>query len=296
MNFSRLTIKLLIITGFFIFPIASQGQISTLRPEIDKIVAGKKLKMGIALLDLSNGDTLSIYGNHRFPMQSIFKLHLGLAMLHEVDRGRFALDDTVRFDSSELYSHLWSPIQKAWPNGYASLPLGEVIRYTIGQSDNSGCDKLFRLLGGPGKVNDYIRSLGITETNIANIELEIQADWNVQFSNYTTPLAAIELLKKIDTRSFLTSLSHRFLWETLLGTSTGSIRKGLPEGAQVAYKTGFSGQNGEGETAANNNIGILMLPDGRRIAYAVFITASTEPQEVNYDVIARIGKCIYESR
>lgn len=278
---------ILFICFLFLFQ-TTWGQLSTLRPEIEKILAGKKLKVGLVLVDLSNGDTLSIRGNDRFPMQSIFKLHLALAVLHEVDQGRFTLSDSIRFRESELYSHLWSPIQKAYPDGDACLTLSEVLRYTLQQSDNSGCDKLFQLAGGPKKVDNYIHRIGIKQTHIENNEFELQSDWNRQFNNYTTPFAAIELLKKIERQSLLSPKSQQFLWQTLLGTTTGTVRQKLPTEVQIAYKTGFSGQNEKGETAANNNIGILILPDNRKIAYAIFITASTEKQEVNYGVIADI--------
>ncbi len=58
-------------------------------------------------------------GNHHFPFQSVYKFHLGIAVLHQVD--------------------LYSPIKDKYPNGLP-LPLREVITYTLAQSDNVGCD------------------------------------------------------------------------------------------------------------------------------------------------------------
>lgn len=277
--------------------ISSWAQPSTIETEIHRITKDKHIKIGIAIKELNKSDAkiIEINGSDRFPMQSVFKLHLSIAVLQQIDQGKLNLTDSIHFDKSELYTHLWSPIQKQYPDGNINLPLSEVLRYTIQQSDNSGCDKLLKLIGGAHNVTRYIHSIGIENINIENNEFELQSDWQRQFNNWTTPMAAIELLEKIDQKSLLTEPTQQFLWQTMLSTSTGSIRNLLPKDAQVAYKTGFSGRNDKGETAANNNIGILIRPDGSRVAYAIFITESTEEQSVNYDIIAQIGNTIFKS-
>lgn len=287
--------KLLLLTLFALLCSNTWAQMSQLHADIKKITEGKKLTIGVAVYDFSNEEIIAININEKFPMQSVFKLHLAMAVLDQVDKGSLKLTDSIHFDKEELYSHLWSPIQKAYPDGDVKLPLSEVIIYTVQQSDNSGCDKLIQLLGGVKNVTKYIHSIGVKSINIENNELELQALWERQFRNWTTPMAAIELLGKINKGSLFKDETQQFLWQTMLGTSTGSIRKYLPKEVQVAYKTGFSGRNDAGVTAANNNVGIMMMPDGRRIAYAIFIADSTEEQDVNYDVIAEIGSSIFKN-
>lgn len=284
--------KLLNILVLVIVSISANAQIAGLRNDIEKLVIDKQLKIGVALLDLSNNDSLFINSDDKFPMQSVYKLPIALCVLHQVDEGKLKLTDTIHFAKNELYEHLWSPIQKAYPSESANLLLSEVINYTIQQSDNSGCDKLIKIAGGTENINNYVHSLGVTQINILNSELEMQSDWNIQYNNWITPQAAIELLEQINRGKLLSAASQDFLWTSMLGTATGSIRKYLPSDIYVAYKTGFSGQNSEGLTAANNNIGIMLSPNGRKVAYAIFVTDSYEPQDTNYEVIAQIGKLI----
>ncbi|MGL5937331.1 MAG: class A beta-lactamase [Phocaeicola sp.] len=269
------------------------AQAVNLKSKIEQIVVQKELKLGVAVMDLATGENYSINSEEHFPMQSLFKLHLSLLVLHCVDQGRFNLTDTLQFNQSELYEHLWSPIRQAHPNGTANLPLSEVIAYTIQQSDNSGCDKLIKLVGGIECLNRYLQSIGVEGVNIEDNEWQLQSDWNKQFRNWTTPSSSIGLLRLINSGTLLSAESQSFLWKTMFATASGSIRNLLPNGSQIAHKTGYSGQNEEGVTAANNDIGIMVLPNGKRIAYAIFITNSIESNAFNYEVIAAIGREIY---
>lgn len=287
-------IRLLLFTAIFtLLTLNSWSQFSSLETQIDSIIKNKKLTVGVAICDLSTGDILSLNGNDKFPMQSVFKFHIALAILNKIDHNHYNLTDSIYLKKSDIIPNLWSPIREKYPNGNINIPLSEIIKYTVAQSDNTGCDKLLNLLGGPAQVNSYIHSLGITDINIANTEKEIQSSWHFQFDNWTTPRAMVNLLTLFYAQTLLSPKTHTFLLETMLSTSTGSIRNNLPSTAKVAHKTGFSGQNSSGVTAANNNVGIMTLPTGKQLAYAIFITSSTEPQEVNYAIIADIGKVIY---
>lgn len=265
------------------------GQISRMRSHIEKIVADKELELGFALYDFSTGDTLSINGEKRFPMQSVFKFPIALAMLHEVDNKKFALNQKIYVGKDDLRPGLWSPIEKQYPAGEVSLPLSEILKLTVALSDNVGCDLLLKLLGGPLVVNDYIHSKGIADIRIQNNEQEIQSSWNVQFDNWVTPDAMIQLLMQFDAKKLLSPESHSFLWNVMAETSTGSIKNKLPKDVVVVHKTGHSGYNEEKVSAATNDVGIIVAPNGKRMAFVIFISNSKESPEINGNVIADIA-------
>lgn len=79
-------------------------------------------------------------------------------------------------------------------------------------------------------------------------------------------------------------------------TETGKNRlKGqLPKGTVVAHKTGWSGTNKDGITAAVNDIGIVFLPNGRHFFISVFVTESTEDGDANEKIIADIAKVTWD--
>jgi beta-lactamase class A len=72
------------------------------------------------------------------------------------------------------------------------------------------------------------------------------------------------------------------------------IRGGLPPGTVVSHKSGSSGTE-KGITAATNDVGLITLPDGRRLALAVFITDSHEDTAALEPVIAAIAKLAYDA-
>ena len=74
--------------------------------------------------------------------------------------------------------------------------------------------------------------------------------------------------------------------------TSGRLRAGLPPGTPLAHKSGSSGTHG-GLTAATNDIGIITLPDGRRLAIAVFVTDSRADDDTRETVIARIARVVY---
>lgn len=271
------------------------GQLSQVRNSIEKIVADKKLELGFALYDFSTGDTLSINGEKRFPMQSVFKFPIALAMLHEVDNKKFDLEQKIYLGKEDLRPGLWSPIEKQYPGGEVYLPLSEILKQTVSLSDNVGCDLLLKLLGGPLVVNDYIHGKGIADIRIQNNEQEIQSSWNVQFDNWITPDAMIQLLMQFNAKKLLLPESHSFLWKVMAETSTGSIKNKLPENVVVVHKTGHSGYNEKKVSAATNDVGIMVAPNGKRLAFAIFVADSKEPQEVNANVIADIAVVLLQA-
>lgn len=80
------------------------------------------------------------------------------------------------------------------------------------------------------------------------------------------------------------------------GTKTGqnSIRGELPKSTKIAHKTGYSGKNKNGLTAALNDIGIVFLPNGKYFYLSVFVTDSMETYEANQKIIADVAKAVWD--
>lgn len=285
------------IISYIIFILVSSftfAQTDGIRKEISKIIKGKSATIGVALYDVQTGKTLNINGDKHFPMQSVFKFPIALKVLAEVDKGKMNLKDSIFITAKDLIPRTWSPIRDNFPEGNIKMPLSEIVRYTISQSDNNGCDILLHLLGGTSEVNNYLSSLGITEMKIKKTEAEQHLTPSAQFDNWTTPTCAIQLLKLFQEKKILSTDSRNFLWKTMTETSTGSVKSQIPQDVIVAHKTGsafFPGSN------VVNDIGVMQMPDNRTILYAIFIMNSKESKEANYQVIADIAKvvCQYSS-
>jgi len=268
------------------------SQTANIRKEINGIVNGKKAIIGIALYKCNNDGMLNFNGNKHFPMQSVFKFPIVLKVLNDVDKGKMNLSDSIFISNKDLRPNTWSPIRNKYPNGNIRMALSDIIRYTISQSDNNGCDILLQLAGGTAVVNNYIHSLGIKNMNIEKTEAEQQKSYNAQFKNWTTPISAIHLLQLFNNKKVLKQDTYNFLWATMTETSTGSIKNKIPQSITVAHKTGsaFYPHN-----FVTNDIGIMSLPHKQTVLYAIFIMNSKESKETNYEIIADIAQIIYKN-
>ncbi len=272
------------------------AQPEALRAGIEKVLSTKDAIVGVAIKGPGSSDTLSVNGNRRFPMQSVFKFHIALAVLHDVEKGKLKLDTPIPVDKSDLLQNTHSPLRDKYPNGGVSIPLTEILQYTVSFSDNSGCDILLKLIGGPEVVNDYIHSLGVRDVSIVATEKEMHSAWDIQFNNWSTPKAAVELLQVFYREKVLSKSGREFLWKAMTETPTGKnrIRGQLPSGTVVGDKTGTSGQSADGIMAAVNDMGIVLLPEGKHYTICIFVSNSREDFATNEKIIAEISKLAWD--
>jgi beta-lactamase class A len=230
------------------------------------------------------------------PMQSVFKLPLALTILHQVEQGKFSLDQPIRFlPEDRILPRPYSPLQDKYPDAGVDVPLRTLLEMTVSLSDNTAADILLRLAGGPRVVSEYIASLGITGFHLRDGERALHHDKPLQYRNWFEPRGAVQLLRRIADHSPLTA-EHTGL---LLGwmrpsTPTGRLDGDLPSGTSVAHKSGTSDVD-NGVAHATNDIGLIALPDGRQLAIAVFVTDSTAEEATRKKVIARIGRAAYDA-
>jgi beta-lactamase class A/beta-lactamase class A VEB len=289
----------LALLAFLLFLTAGHSQeIETLRQTIEDITSSRNAVVGVAITGFKVEDTLSINGQKQFPMQSVFKFPIALAVLSEVEKEHFSLDQKIDIKKSELLPGLWSPIRKKYPEG-STLTIAEIIKYTVALSDNVGCDVLLKLLGGPLVIENHFSGLGFKDFAVKINEETMQNNWDQQFLNWTTPKEANKILALFyeNTNSLLSDENHAFIWNIMKGTKTGQgrLRGQLPKETIVAHKTGWSGKNKEtGITAAVNDIGIVFLPNGEHFTISVFITESAENLDANEKIIADIAKAAWD--
>jgi beta-lactamase class A len=266
-----------------------------LQNRIEQIAAVAKGRVGVAAEVLGTTESVSLNPHEHFPMQSVYKLPIAMAVLVQVDNGKLLLDQSVRVEKSDLVrSGQHSPIRDKNPNG-VELSLRELLRFAVSESDGTASDVLLKLVGVEG-VSKYLNELGISEIVVANSEKEIGLDWETQYRNWASPEGSLQLLRSLHDRRGVSEESQQLLFKFMRETPTGPKRlKGLlPNTAVVAHKTGTSGTAG-GISAATNDIGLVTLPNGRQVAIAVFVSDSPADLATRETVIAQIAKAIWDS-
>ncbi|MES3084898.1 serine hydrolase [Sphingomonas faeni] len=244
--------------------VASTADLVGLERQLAKLVAERPGDYGIAALDLSDGSTVAVNGDIPFPMASTVKLAIAAAYLADVDQGRRSLSDMI-----------------------VGRPAAKVMELMIIRSDNQATDQLLAALGGPVAIQQWLWTQKIPGIRMDRTIAQLLRERGhlADYKDVATPIAMVTLLHKLDNGTVLTAQSRVFLLELMSRCATGTrrIRALLPAGTRVEDKTGTL----DGIT---NDVGFITMPDGRRVAVAVFARGGRDRQPV----IAEVARVIYD--
>ncbi len=71
--------------------------------DIERIVSDKDAIVGVSIIANNGKDTVSLNEDKHFPMQSVFKFHIALAILSEIDEGKLSLDQEIVLSKRIFY-------------------------------------------------------------------------------------------------------------------------------------------------------------------------------------------------
>jgi beta-lactamase class A len=235
-----------------------------LEQQLASISADNPGNLGFAALDLETGEFVGVNGDKAFPMASTIKVAIAANYLAQVEHGRRTLSDTISGRRAD-----------------------RLIEAMLIRSDNYATDLLIRDLGGPATIQAWLTQSGITglriDRNIAQLLRARRDLYDVRDSS--TPRAMVMMLQKLDKGTLLSPYHRSYLLGLMARCMTGKnrIRGLLPAGASVQNKTG---------TLSNyaSDIGFITLPNGRRVAVAIFARfGANRPY-----TIARAARVIYD--
>lgn len=264
-----------------------------LQQNLEKISNDFPGEVGIALI--TDEDTICVNGDTHFPMFSVVKFHQALAVNDKLRNGKMHLPSEtnpygIKVTAEDLKPDTWSPLRDKFPEG-GSFSIQQLLEYTLVESDNNACDILFAGIAHPAEVETYIHGLGIQDCGIAWTEDEQHKDMNRCYDNWTTPLAAAQLLGKFyeirDSDDY-----SRFVWKTMANCQTGAnrISRYIADKTQmIVHKTGTGGPADDGKVMGINDIACIILPDGRHFELAVFIKDANCTPEKCEELIAQIA-------
>jgi len=242
---------------------ASSPNLLSLEQQLNSMAANKSADIGVAALDLNSGEAVSIKGNTPFPMASTVKVAVAALYMAQVDNGRRSLDDNI--------------------NGQSARSL---MRRMLVHSDNQATDILLADLGGPGAVHDWLQANGMKGLRVDRTISELlhsKRDLG-DHRDSSTPVAMVDLLKRIYKAELIKPESRNFILDLMAQCQTGKNRmKALLPGVPIEHKTGTL----DGLT---DDVGFITMPDGHRVAVAIFARGgSNRPQ-----TIAETARVIYD--
>ncbi len=259
-----------------------------------QIASTIEAEVGVAARKLDSSEVYLWGDGTQYPMQSVCKFPLALSVLKRVDEGKLHPEQVCKVLPEHLQPDTWSPLRDKFPRG-GDFTLRELLRYCVQESDNNACDYLFALVGGPQTVQNDLKEWQMEGIRICSTEAEMHKNPSLQYANSCTPCAMTELLRAFDAGYLLKPDTTKLLWDMMATCQTGKMRlKGLlSDDYVVAHKTG-TGMAKDGMITAVNDVGIITLPDGRKIAVGIFIKdAKATPAECEA-VIAKIARWLCE--
>src|SRR5260221_2820611 len=236
MRFSALIVSLLALVAQPAVA-ASSPDLLSLEQQLNSMVAGKSADVGVAALDLNSGETVSIKGNIPFPMASTVKVAVAALYLAQVDNGRRSLDDNI--------------------NGQSARSL---MKRMLVHIDNQATDIRLADLEGPQPVDNWLQDNGITGLRVDRTISELLHSrrrlWDRRDSS--TPMAMLELLRRIYNAELIKPQSPDFLLDLMAQCQTGKNRmKALLPGVPVEHKTGTL-------DGLADDVGFMTMPDRHR--------------------------------
>ena len=168
---------------------------STVGQKIRQAIQGKNATVGVAFS--IDGQLFTFNDEHRYPLMSIFKLHVAIAALQKMENECIALDSLRFIESSQIHKDTYSPLRELYPERNFYLSYADLMRYAVSQSDNNACDILIDYLGGIDIVKDRIDKLGITNYNLTETEETMHSRISNCYNNWSTPSSTLQLLEKL---------------------------------------------------------------------------------------------------
>ncbi|MBI4498903.1 MAG: serine hydrolase [Chloroflexi bacterium] len=235
--------------------------LATLAPEAARYLDGRQGTVAVAVYDGLDGNRYGHQSLVRLRSASIIKVAIMAALLDRVQRqGRSVSPQEHRLLSAMIQ---WS--------------------------DNAATTALLRRAGGPPAVQEYLRRIGLTHTQV-----------NPSAWGYTLTTASdmVRLVAQLYFQQILTPELCQYALDLMRGVTPAQrwgITGGLPASASVALKNGWYPENDDGSNWRVHSIGAVEAGDR---AYIIAVL-TRYPQELGMaygqETIAGVAQRIYRA-
>jgi beta-lactamase class A len=238
---------------------------ATLRGQLQARVGRHHGKVGLVLLDLGTGDSLSIRGDEPFPTASNIKVPVLIELFSQIQAGRIRLDDPVamldvdRVGGSGILQLFDAPLR---------ITMKDAATFMISQSDNTATNLIVDKLGIRA-VNERMDRLGYHHTRLwakvgrsrtTSIDPDSSRVWGL---GVTTPREMARMFVSIYRGEAVSRDASEKMIAMLREQAWGynEIPRYLPAGAVAAHKTGSV-------NASRNDCGIVYAqrPEGKNVS------------------------------
>src|SRR5580700_11886812 len=188
--------------------------------------------MGVAIVDLTDGNKYLLHANDVFPQASSIKICVLAELYRQAQQGKLKLTDLYTVNAADLVQD--SDIMGGLTPGVTQITLRDLATIMVAVSDNSATNVLIDRIGMDNVVR-LTESLGLAHTQLRRKMMDLQAAAQGR-ENISTPREMMELLEQLYRGKVIAPpLLDDFF--TVLATNKDSwIPRDLPPDLKVANK------------------------------------------------------------
>lgn len=243
---------------------------SGLQSRIEQYLSGQAGTYGVAVSNLTTGQTVLVNANRQFTAASTYKLLVMYRVYQLIANGRLALDAPITIAEPDL-------IESASGDVFAlgqSVTVGQALTQMIVVSSNAAAHALVRTVGGWETVVAAAQEIGMPGTYLRGDD-----------TFTTTPADMLTFFDALaGGRLVSQDLSNRMIDLLAVQSVNDRLPAGLPGGVTVAHKTGEL-------PGVRNDVGIVFTPNGR---YAICVFGEGNETEATA-VIAGVSRLVWEA-
>lgn len=204
--------------------------------------------MGLAVKDLTSGETFFIHGDEIMPQASSIKIAVLANLYLQAQQGKLKLTDEYVVRKEDLVEG--SDIMLGLTPGVTRLTLRDLATMMVAVSDNSATNVLIGRVG-MDNVNAMLESLGLHATRLRRQMMDLKAAGEGR-ENVSTPREMMTLLETIYRGKLLNREMTADFMKMLSTHKESALLQGLPDDAAAANKPGEL-------EAVRNDSGIVLV-------------------------------------
>ena len=250
-------------------------------------------EVGLAYIDLSNGDTLFLNADSSFHAASTMKVPVMIELFRRAAAGSFAMEQRL------MLVNQFASIADGSPYALDSnsdsdttlyhrigerVAIDTLLRLMITRSSNFATNTLIELVGA-ANVNRTMRSLGAQRIQVRR-GVEDGKAFDRGLNNTTTARDMAVILRSIETGAAGSPAATRAMREILLAQEfNDKIPAGVPAGVRVAHKTG--------EISSHSHDAAIVYPPGKQPYVLVVLTRGITDGAKASKLISDISALVY---
>ena len=248
--------------------------------EIAEIDHGLDGVLGVAILDLTSGQTFFLHADDVFAQASTIKITVLAELYRQAQQGKLKLTDFYTVQASDLVPD--SDIMGGLTPGVTRITNRDLATMMVAVSDNSATNVLIDRVG-MDHVNARMDSLGLTHTRLRRKMMDVKAAGEGR-ENVSTPREMMLLLEQLYRGKVLNKEMTDDFFKMLSTHKESFIPRDIPDDVRIANKPGEL-------EAVRNDCGVVFAQN--RPYVICVMTGYLRRERDGEDAITRISAAAY---